>query len=307
MHKKIIVLSLILVTMIFMISSTMHAGEHKLRVVASSSFFANLVQLIGGDNVEVKAVASPRFNVHFYQPTPKDIRHVRKADLYIHWGLDIEAWSEPLLEASGKPELFRGGQRNLDLSQGITLLNIPEGPLSRSHGDVHVHGNPHYHLNPMNMSIMANTIATKLEELDSGNALDYQKNHRDFLSRLDQKIADWKEQCRHCEDETIIAYHDDMGYLAEFLGIRLEHFIEPKPGISPTPQHMEFLEKYAKEKDVRAIILSSYFPQDSAQRIAERIGAKVVMIAHNAGEIKGTESVFDFFDYNIGALSEGLR
>ncbi|MFT5207925.1 MAG: zinc/manganese transport system substrate-binding protein [Candidatus Omnitrophota bacterium] len=307
MIKKTTALGLILMTIVCTVSSIVYAGDTKLQVTASSSFFANLVQWIGGDNIAVKTIASPKFNVHFYQPTPKDIRNVRKADLYVHWGLDLEAWSDPLLEASGKSKLFRGRDRNLDLSQDMALLNIPDGPLSRHDGDVHVFGNPHYHLNPMNLRIMANTIVKKLEELDPGNASNYQNNHRDFLSRLDKKIIEWKDQSKHCKGKVIIAYHDDMSYLTEFMGIRLEQFVEPKPGISPTPQHMEFLETYAKENDVRAIALSSYFPKDSAQRIAERIGAKVVIIAHNAGEIKGTEDIFDFFDFNVSALSEGLR
>jgi ABC-type Zn uptake system ZnuABC Zn-binding protein ZnuA len=266
-----------------------------------------LARHVGRDKVDVKAIASPRFSVHFYHPTPKDIRNVRSTDLYVHWGLDIEAWSDPLLEAAGKSSLFRGGSGNVDLSKGIELMKVPTGRISRSEGDIHLYGNPHYHMNPENFRMMARTLADKLKVVDPENAKEYDLNLKKFLSELEQKIADWKTACPYCQDKEIIAYHEDTEYFARFMGLKLEEFVEPKPGIPPSPQHLEHLKRYANENHIGAITIATYFPKNSAKRLSEKIGAPVITIIQNAGEVPGTESIFDFFDYNVRQIRGVLQ
>ena len=283
------------------------ASEAKIKVAATSTLFADSVRQIGGDRVEVKAIASPKFSVHFYQPKPSDVRTVANADLYVNWGLDIEAWSDPLLEAAGKPSLFRKGPRNVDVSKNIRLLKVPVGNISRSEGDIHLYGNPHFTLDPRNLKIMAQTIAESLEAFDPDHAALYQENLKNFLRAWDQKIAEWKKTCSHCEGQEIISYHEDTEYLADFLGLKLNEFIEPKPGIPPTPQHLAYLEKYAREHGIKVIALATYFPRDVAERLAKKVGARVVTVAQNVGEVTGTSTVFDFFDYNVKQISEALR
>ena len=156
-------------TLLFFGQSLISAAEAPLKIVATQTLFADIVKQIGKDKVDVKYIAQPKFNVHFIQPKPSDVRNVLKADLYVNAGLDLEAWSGPLLEAAGKPELFSGATRNLDLSKGITILNVPTQPISRSQGDIHLFGNPHYNMNPENAKIMAETILEKLKEIDPKN------------------------------------------------------------------------------------------------------------------------------------------
>ena len=291
----------------FFVAGSPAAFAAPLKVVASSTMYADLVKKVGGDKVEIKAVASPKFNVHFYQPKPSDVRNVANADLYVNWGLDIEAWSDPLLEAAGKPALFRGGPGNVDLSQGIPLLKIPEGSLSRSMGDLHVFGNPHYQMNPENAKTMVKTILAKLKEADPANASFYEENARAFLSRLDAKIQEWRKLCAHCTGKEVISYHEDIDYFADFLGFKVEQYLEPKPGIPPTPKHLEFLENYVKEKGITAIVMPTYYTKAAADALAGRIGGKVVTICQNAGEIPGTEDFFGFFDSNVRQISEALK
>jgi zinc/manganese transport system substrate-binding protein len=269
--------------------------------------FEELVKEIGGDKVDVKHVASPKFNIHFIQPKPSDVRNVAKADLFVFTGLDLEAWVDPLLEAAGKPSLFRGGEHSVDLSTGIRLLKEPTGVLSRSMGDLHLFGNPHYAMSPESIKIAASTLLGKLKAVDPTNAAYYVDREKDFISRLDAKIDEWKGLCAHCAGKEVVSYHDDFEYMADFLGIKTEQFIEPKPGIPPTPKHLEFLESYVKEKGVRAIVMPTYFPKDGAERLAKRVGVKVVTICQNVGEISGTDSIFDLFDYNFKQISEALK
>ncbi|MCA9395719.1 MAG: zinc ABC transporter substrate-binding protein [Candidatus Omnitrophica bacterium] len=278
-----------------------------LKVAATSTLFADLTERIGGDRVKVTAIASPRSNVHFYQPTPRDIRTVRNADLYVQWGLDIEAWSDPLLEAAGKPSLFRKGSGNVDLSAGVPLLNMPSGSVSRAEGDIHLFGNPHFHMSPDNIRIMAGTLADRFKQADPEGSSAYDRNLKNFLERLDSKMLEWKDLCSSCAGKEIIAYHDDTAYLTEFLGVKLEEYVEVKPGIPATPQHLEYLQNYAEKHQVRAVTISTYYPKNAAKGLAGKIGVPLVTLAQNAGEVPGTETVFGFFDYNINQIAGALK
>ncbi len=282
-------------------------AKEQWKIVTTQTIFADLVKQIGKDKVSVKAVASPKYNIHFIQPKPSDVRSVSQADLYVNAGLDLEAWSDPLLEAVGKPQLFRNGERNVDLSYGIKLRNVPNHPLSRAEGDIHVFGNPHFQMNPENAKIMVKTILEKLKEIDSANASFYEQNAKSFLTKLDQKISEWKALCAHCSGKEIISYHDDIEYFSDFLRLKAEQCLEPKPGIPPTPKHLAFLEDYIKEHRVKAIVLPTYYSRTEAEKLANKIGAKVVTICQSVGELPGTDDFFSFFDYNFKQISEALR
>lgn len=282
------------------------ADDKPLKVVASTTFFKNLVEHIGGEHVNVHAVASPKFNVHFVQPKPSDVVKTAKADLFVFAGLDLEAWADPLLEASGRHDLFRGQTRNLDLSQGILLKNVPE-LLSRSQGDIHAFGNPHYTLDPLNAKIMAQTVSRKLQEVDPEHAQEYSQNESAFLAKLENKIAEWKSLCAHCAGKEIFAYHDEMVYLTDFLGIKEGGYLEAKPGVSPSPKHLAELESYARANKVRAIAGASFYPQKTIRKFAEKIGAKTAVILQAPGEVKGTEDLWAFYDYNVSQLAGALK
>ena len=282
------------------------AAAQPLRVVTTLSVYADLVKQIGGEEVQVSYVASPRFNPHFIECKPSDVLKVKKADLLVHSGLDLEAWRGPLLDAAGNPDLFQGGKGELDLSTGIPLLEVPDKALSRLMGDIHIYGNPHYWLNPENAKIMAKEIERKLSQLDPAHEAAYQRRLGEFSSRLDAKIAEWKRQAASIQGKEVIAYHNEWPYLAEFLGIKIEQFLEPKPGIPPNPKHIGFLEGYVKSRGVRAIIQSTYFPRGSSEALAKRTGAKVVMLCQNLGELPGTEDYVSFIDYDVKQLVEAL-
>ncbi len=283
------------------------ASAQPVRVVATLSVFADLVKQVGGEEVQVSYVASPRFNPHFIECKPSDVLKVKKADLLVHGGLDLEAWRGPLLDAAGNPDLFQGGKGELDLSTGIPLLEVPDKPLSRLMGDIHLYGNPHYWLGPENAKIMARAIAAKLSEIDPAHADGYQKRLSDFLDRLDRKIAEWKRQAATIRGKEVIAYHNEWPYLAEFLGIKIDQFLEPKPGIPPNPKHLGFLEQYIRSRHIQAIIQPTYFQKAPAETLARRTGAKVVMLCQNLGELPGTEDYLSFIDYDVRQMVQALE
>jgi len=301
MKKTVLLLSLLF------LSLNAFAAEKPIKVVATTTFIADLMRKVGGEHVSVESIASPKFNIHFIQPTPNDVRKTSRADLFAFMGLDLEAWADPLLEAAGNPKLFRGGEHNLDLSSGITLLNVPSENITRAQGDMHLFGNPHYTMSPENVLIMANTVSLKLSEMDPAHAADYAKNKTDFEAKMRQKIEEWKSFRAAISGNEIFSQHKDIEYFSNFMGLKTEMFIEPKPGIPPTPKHLAKLEAYARDKNVHVIVMPSYYPRGNANKLAKKIGATVVVLVQNPGEIKGTEDIFDFYAHNVKAIVAALK
>jgi len=282
-------------------------AEEKLRVAATLSSFADLVKQVGGDRVEVSTIAPPRFNPHFIEPRPSDVLKVKKADLFVHAGLDLEAWRGPLLDAAGNPRHFPNQPGELDLSKGISLLEVPDQPLSRLMGDIHLFGNPHYWTDPENGRIMARAIAAKLAEMDPAHAEEYRKNLEDFLGRLDGKIAEWKQLCSSVQGKEVIGYHNEWPYLMRFTGLRMEQFLEPKPGVPPSPKHIGFLEEHMRQRGIRVIVQPTYFPRSSSDVLAKRTGAKAAILCQNVKELPEASDYIAFVDYNIRQMVQALE
>lgn len=279
----------------------------KMKVVATTTTFASLVRSIGGDRVEVKSISLPKFNTHFFQPKFSDVRNVQKADLFVQAGLDHELWTDAILEAAGKPKLFRGAENNVQLSEGIKLLDVPQGDLSRVEGDVHIFGNPHIWMSPENARVMILNLLARLKAHNPENASYFEENAKAFLEVLDRKIPEWKQAASIVRGKEVISYHKDIAYFADFMGFQANRFYEPKPGIPPTPRDLISIENYMKEKGIKAMIQPVYYSRESTDALAKRIGAKVYIICQNAGEISGTEDYIGLFDYNVKTISEALK
>ncbi len=288
-------------------ASSLDAGERPIRVVATLSTFADLAKTIGGDRVEVATIASPRFNPHFIEPKPSDVLRVKRAELFIHAGLDLELWRWPLLDAAGNRDVMVGGPRELDLSRGISLLEVPDRAVSRAEGDIHLYGNPHYWLGPENAEVMAKAICDKLYELDPQHADPYHQRLEVFLSRLQERIKSWRARMVPYAGREVIGYHKEWPYLMEFAGLRMEQFLEPKPGIPPTPKHVEFIERYVRDHRISALVQPTYVPKQTAEAIARRTGASVVVLCQSVGELPACADYLSTMEYNIDQLVTALR
>ncbi len=281
-------------------------AAQRLRVVTTMSTYADLAKAVGGNHVDVSYVASPKFNPHFIEPKPSDVLRLKRADLFIHSGLDLELWRGPLLDAAANREVMPGGPRELDLSRSIELMEVPDHPLSRAEGDIHLYGNPHYWINPENAKIIAQEIGEKLSNLDPANEQDYRHNLQQWLDRLGAKIPAWQQRLAPFKGQELIGYHNEWPYLMRFTGLRMERFLEPKPGIPPTPQHIAFLEQYVKDHHIRAIVQPTYFPPDAAAQLAARTGISVVTLAANVGEVREASDFIAMMDYDVEQLAKAL-
>lgn len=275
-----------------------------LKIVASIPTFASLVKEIGGDFVEVSSVASPKFNPHFIEPRPTDILRLKKADLFVHGGLDLEAWRGPLVDAVARSDFRQGGVAQLDLSLGVELLEIPTKVPLRSEGDIHLFGNPHYWLSPRNGIFIGRNITKKLSEMMPENAVYFQDNFAKFSSVLTEAVERWHTQMKSLAGREFIGYHNEWIYLTTFLGIKMDKFLEPKPGVPPTPRQVESLIKYGEKIKLGGVIQPSFYSIDASKELASKLNVPLFILPQGVGEIDGVDSYLDIFEYVVTKLSK---
>lgn len=304
MPKRLLCVTGIFLALIFSFATPGQCGE-KIRAVATTTTLASIAQAIGGEDVEVYAVASPKQDIHFYAPTPKDVLKVKKARLFIHGGLDLESWRGPLLDAAGNP-LFLGAEKGMvDASKGIVFLEM-SGSLSRASGDIHVFGNPHYWLDPLNGKVIASNITDGLSRVKPESAGLFQENLEVFLKRIDRKNAEWAASLAPYRGTAILAYHRSLPYFASRFGLEIAGELEPKPGIPPTARHLNELARVIKNKSVRAIVKEFYYENHMPDQLARAAGIPVVGFVQAVGEKKEAADYFSLFDYNVRVLEQVL-
>lgn len=282
--------------------SAVSSAAEPLKVVTTLSTFADLVKQVGGDLVEVSSVASAKFNTHFIEARPSDVLKLKRCDLFIHGGLDLEAWRGPLVDAAARGEIRVGGERELDLSKGIQLLEIPNHDVSRSEGDIHLFGNPHYWTDPNNALIIARSIESKLAQMRPDGAAQFQANLDKFAAAINQEMTESLRILAAIKGREVIAYHNEWVYLLKFAGLKGGQFLEPKPGIPPTPKHVEFLTQYIKSNNVLGIIQASYYPTDVSEKLAKDTSVKFALLCQNVNEFEDCDSYQALLKHNTAAL-----
>jgi ABC-type Zn uptake system ZnuABC Zn-binding protein ZnuA len=277
----------------------------KTRIVTTTSVLASITREITGPGTEIHYVASPNRNVHFIAPTPKDVLRVKKADLFIHTGLDLELWRDPLLAAAGNPAFLGGGQASIDASKNIPLLEIPTS-FSKTEGDIHIFGNPHYWLDPENAKIMATNIAEGLARNFPEKADEFKRNAGVFNRKVDEKMRDWTGRMAPFKGSPVVTYHRSWSYLAHRFGLVVVGELEPKPGIPPTAKHIAELLKTMKEKKVKAVVTESFNEGRTPKKIAGETGARVLTLAQSVGEAKEIPDYLSMMEHNVRLLEEAL-
>jgi ABC-type Zn uptake system ZnuABC Zn-binding protein ZnuA len=278
-------------------------GE-KIKIVATTSTLASIAGEITGEKAKIDFIAAPNRDVHSIAPTPRDIMKLKNADIFIHAGLDLEAWRGPLLDAVGRLDLmWPTGERQIDVSKGISLLEVPDS-LSRAQGDIHAYGNPHYWTDPLNAKVIAGNIAKSLAAIYPGESTYFDQNLRAFNERIDQKMEEWKQVAAVFRGQWLIVYHNSFPYFFERFGLQLAGTIEPKPGIPPTAKHLAELIRLMKEKKAGVIIREPFEESRSPRKLAEQTGARVLTLSQSVGEPRGASDYFLLMDYNLRTLRE---
>ena len=275
----------------------------KLKVVTTTNDMRSIAELIGGNNITAKSIATGYQNPHFVDPKPSYIISLSSADLFVTVGLDLETgWSPQLLMSSRNSKIQKGSPGYVDASIGVNLLQVPTSA-NRGEGDIHIFGNPHYWLDPMNGKIIARNIADGLERIDPGNKLTYESNLKKFNDQLDIKIKEWIMKMAYLKGTKIIAYHNEWCYFETRFGFHIVDFMEPKPGIPPSPSQLVKVINEVKANNIKVIISSPYFTTSSSDVVAKQTGAKQLTLATSVGAFDTIKNYFDLFDYDINQLT----
>jgi zinc/manganese transport system substrate-binding protein len=279
----------------------------KLQVMTATTDLAALAQEIGGDKVEVESIARGYQDPHFVEAKPSFLLKLRRADLLIVVGLELEiGWLPPLISQSTNPKIQVGAPGYFDASRFAKILEIPTGLVTRAEGDVHPLGNPHYWLDPENGLRIAKGIADKFSEMRPADAGYFAERYAAFEQKIKQADQQWQTQMKPYAGRKIVTYHRSWPNFAEHFGLNVVGYVEPRPGIPPSPQHTVELIGQMKRDNVRVVAVEPYFDLKTPNSIARETGGTVVVLMPSVGGEKEITDYFKLFDYDIAKIKQAL-
>ena len=275
----------------------------KLNVVTATTDLAALAQEVGGDRIDVESIARGYQDPHFVEAKPSFLLKLRRADLLIVVGLQLEiGWLPPLITQCGNPKIQVSAPGYLDASQFAEILEIPTAQVTRAMGDVHPLGNPHYWLDPQNGLRIARGIQMKLAEMRPADAAYFQQRYDSFAQRLKEAEQRWDEQMKPLRGRKVVTYHRSWPNLAKRFGLNVVDYVEPRAGIPPSPAHTVELIAMMKRENVKVILVEPYFDLKTPQSVAQQTGAQVVVLMPSVGGEKEITDYFKLFDYDVNLL-----
>jgi len=283
--KKILFITLLLTTAIFA----------KLDVATTYNYLGEVTKEIGGELVKVTTLANPKLDPHFITPKPSLIGKLRRKDLLIINGGQLEiGWLPPLLKRANNRKINAGGSGFLDISGAITFIDKPQS-VSRAYGDVHPDGNPHFATDIHNIRPIAKLISMKLSILDPTNKSIYEKNYQLFSDKIEKLTTALESKYKGCQDKKVVQYHELFNYVLQRYGVNSVINIEPLPGITPSSKHTLKVINSIKEQNIKTILQDVYHEKKTAKFIADKTGAKVSTVPHDVGAVEGADTIEHFY------------
>ena len=271
----------------------------KVRIVSSTTDIADIVKIIGGDHVTVTSIARGNQDPHYVEILPSYMVKVRKADIYFMVGMELDLWAQQIIDGSRNRKVMV-----VDCSVEINKMEVPTGQIDASMGDIHRFGNPHYWLDPENGKLIARMVAEKLINHDSKNAEQYQSNLTQFENDLNSAISMWTKRFSDLREKNIIFYHNSWPYFSKRFGLITVGFLEPKPGITPSPSQLNQVINQIKENEIEVIASESYFSDRAPKFIESKINVRTVKLAQSVGAIEGADSYINLFETNLLILAK---
>jgi ABC-type Zn uptake system ZnuABC Zn-binding protein ZnuA len=276
--------------------------------VTTTEDLGSLAREVGGDKVAVTALAKGYQDPHFVDPKPSFILAVSRADVLIAVGRELEiGWLPPLLTSGRNAKIQPGGAGYLDASMNARILELPTGQITRAMGDVHPLGNPHYWLEPGNGRRIAQAILAKFSEVSPANKAYFTQRYADFDTRLAAAEKRWDAAMAPYKGAKLVTYHRSWPNFMERFGLDVIGYVEPKPGIPPSPSHTLELIEEMKRQGVKLIAVEPYFDLKTPQAIANQVGGTVLVLAPSVGGFKEVTDYIQLFDYNVNLLSGALK
>jgi ABC-type Zn uptake system ZnuABC Zn-binding protein ZnuA len=277
-------------------------------VVTSTEDLAALTREVGGDRVKVESIARGYQDPHFVEAKPSFILKLAKADLLVVVGRELEiGWLPPLIQQSRNAKVQVGADGYLDASLTVKILEIPTGQVTRAMGDVHPQGNPHYWLDPDNGRRIAKAILDKLSLMAPADQSYFGARYADFDQRLAGAQKRWDALMAPYKGLKIVTYHRSWPNFADRFGLDVMGYVEPRPGIPPSPRHTIDLIAEVKRQNVKILLVEPYFDLKTPQSIARETGAKVLVMSPSVGGVKGITDYIGLFDYDLGLLVAAIK
>jgi len=308
-----------------------------LHVVTTLPDYAFFAKLIGADRVSIKAIVRGDQDAHFIRPKPSFATALRKADVLVATGLDLELWLQTVINKSGNGRIRSGQTGYVSAATGINLLEKPK-TMSRAEGGVHIFGNPHITCSPINMKDCASNIATGLIKNDPAGREIYLQNLKKLHRKIDEQLFGsklveilgsdvlcslaeqdklipflqehklegkllieyldgWMKEMLPLRGTPIVTYHKNWIYFLKLFGLEEAGTVEPKPGIPPSLKHVTKLVNMMRQRDIRIILAANYFDQQKVRTVADRTGAKAVIVPLYVGGAPGIDDYFKLVDY----------
>jgi zinc/manganese transport system substrate-binding protein len=302
MKKLIAIASIVLMT------TGPALAQGKVAVVTTTEDLAAISREVAGDRATIDFIARGYQDPHFVEAKPSFILKLQRADLLVAVGRELEiGWLPPLVQQSRNAKIQPGADGYLDASLHARILDIPQGQVTRAMGDVHPLGNPHYWLDPENGKIVAKEIADKLSQLRPGDRPQFQQRLGDFTTRLDAAEKRWLAALAPFKGTKVVTYHRSYSNFADRFGLEVIGYVEPRPGIPPTPQHTYDVINEMKRQNVKLVLVEPYFDLKTPNAIARETGAQVLVMPPSVGGVKDVTDYFKLFDYDIALLTDAIR
>jgi ABC-type Zn uptake system ZnuABC Zn-binding protein ZnuA len=276
----------------------------KINIVTASMDLKSIAEFVGGDKVSVESISDGAQDLHFVEPRPSMVMKIKRADMVVKIGLDLDMWMDSLIAASRNKKVMHGEIGFVDCSNGLERLEIPQGKIDGSMGDIHLYGNPHYWLDPLNGKVIAKNIIEGLIRISPENSDYFKKNYEEFCKKIDEKMKIWQSKMGKLSGDKIITYHRSWSYFVKRFNITVPIEIEPKPGIPPNPNHILKIIDLIKKENIKIILVDNFYPLKSVKKIASDTGVKVVVVPSNVGGEKDVKDYFELFDYIISKLTK---
>src|SRR3989449_4244328 len=306
MHR-IKVLSLTFAVALVVVASLAGGTERKLRVVTTIPDLTALAQAVGGDLADVETLTRGTQNAHEAEVRPTMMLKLRRADVLVENGLDLDAWADVAVNGANNPNIVRGAAGRVDISRGVPILEVPTVRVDRSMGDVHPLGNPHFSLDPGLAPIITQNIVDGLARVEPENRAAFARNRELFLAKLDQEMGRWQKMMEPVRGAKVVVYHPDFIYFLTRFGLVQVATLEDRAGIPASPGHLVNVIKMMKAERVKMILVEPWNDVKLANRVAEEAGARAFVMATAVGAVKGAENYIAAIDFNIKTLSEALK
>jgi len=292
--------------------SSLSAGavraEAQLKVVTSTTDLADIAHAVGGERVKVTHISEGYQDPHFVEAKPSFILQLRDADAFAFVGLDLEiGWMPLLVDGARNSKIKMGGAGYVDASRAIPVLDVPQGNVDRSQGDVHPLGNPHYWLDPDNGKRIAHLFQQKFSELDPKGAAVYAKNGKAFDAKIDALKAELAPQLAAIRGKPVVAWHTSWRYFAEYTGMNIVAFMEPKPGVPPSPSHLAGVIQTVKRTGAKALVMEPFYDRKVAESVAKHTGITVLVLPPSVGGIPKVTDYFQLVRYDVTQLAAAVK